>query len=113
MSDLTDIGFELQRELTTRGRAAIRFPIRLPVHLIAGGNQCTAETENFSSSGALFRVSTPIPAGSAIQFLLEIPSGIIGTDVTAAIHGEGQVIRSYQENGQSYVAVVINDYRFQ
>lgn len=112
MSDLADVGTALERELVTEERTAVRFPVRLAVQIIAGGQECTAETENFSSSGALLRVSTPLPTGSIFQFLLEIPPGIIGTDVTAAIHGEGQVIRSYKENGQNYSAIVINEYRF-
>ena len=113
LSDLTNIGLELQRELSNGARSAIRYPVRLPVRIISDGQESTGESENFSSSGALFRMSTPLPAGSAIQFLLEIPAGSLGSDQTAAIHGEGQVIRSYQENGQNYAAIVIHEYQFQ
>lgn len=113
MSDLTNIGLELQRELSTGARSAIRYPVHLPLRTICDGMESTGESENFSSSGALFRMSNPLPAGSAIQFLIEIPAGNLGPDQTAAIHGEGQVIRSYQENGQNYAAIVIHEYRFQ
>ena len=113
MSDLTNIGLELQRELSTGERSAIRYPVQLPVRILSDGQEYSGETRNFSSSGALFRTSALLPASAQIQFLIEIPAGVIGSDVTAAIHGEGQVIRSYQEVGQNYAAVVIHEYRFQ
>lgn len=111
--DQIDPERELQHELASGYRSSVRFPVHLPVQVIIDGKECTAVTENFSSSGALFLTSTPLPAGFAIQFLITIPAGIIGMDVTAAIHGEGQVIRSYEENGQHYSAIVIHEYQFQ
>lgn len=111
--DLTDPERELQHELASGLRSSVRFPVHLPVQVIVDGEECTAVTENFSSSGALFRTSTSLPADAAIQFLIAIPAGIIGMDVTAAIHGEGQVIRSYEEDGQHFSAIVIHEYRFQ
>lgn len=113
MRNLTDPGREMQKELASGSRSAIRFPVHLPVQTLVGGQACTAETENFSSSGALFRTPAPLPTGSNIHFLIEIPADLIGGDVTAAIDGEGQVIRSYEENGQNYSAIVIHEYRFQ
>lgn len=113
MRKLTNLGQEMQRELASGGRSAIRFPVHLQVQALVGGQTCTAETENFSSSGALFRTPVPLAAGSNIHFLIEIPEGLIGTDITAAIDGEGQVVRSYVENGQNYSAIVIHEYRFQ
>lgn len=113
MSEFTNICLELRRELESGLRSATRYPIRLPVHVICDGQESTGETENFSSSGALFRMSTPLPTGSATHFLIEIPAEIIGTDLTAAIQGEAQVIRSYQEDGRHYAAMVIQEYRFQ
>jgi hypothetical protein len=113
MHELTDLGREMQQELASGDRSAVRFPVHLPVRVMADGLECTAETENFSSSGALFRMSTLLPTGSTVHFLIEIPAGVIGSDVTAAIQGEGKVIRSYEENGHNYSAIVIHDYRFQ
>lgn len=113
MTDLTNIGLELQRELSTGERSAVRYPIQLPVRLVCDGQEVSAETQNFSSSGALFCTSERLPASAQIQFLIEIPAGVIGSDVTAAIHGEGQVLRSYQEADRNYAAIVIHEYRFQ
>lgn len=113
MHNPTNLGQEMQKELTLGSRSAVRFPVHLPVQILVGGQVCTAETENFSSSGALFHTPTPLPAGSKIHFLIEIPAGIIGAEVTAAIDGEGQVIRSYEKNGQNFSAIVIHEYRFQ
>lgn len=111
--NITNIAFELQKELDHGERTALRFPIQLPVQVIAEGVDYTAESENFSSSGALLRVSAPLTVGSIIQFLLEIPPGTLGSDATAAIHGEGRVLRSFEEKGKHYAAIVITDYRFQ
>ena len=113
ISDLTDLGREMHQELASGCRSAVRFPVHLPVLLMAEGQQYKARTENFSSNGALFCMSEHLPAGSSIQFLVQIPADLTGADATAAILGEGQVIRSYQQNGQNYSAIVIHEYRFQ
>lgn len=113
MRSLTGFSQEMQKELASGSRSAIRFPVHLPVQVLTGGQQCTAETENFSSSGALFRMPTPLPAGIHIHFLIEIPADILGTDATAAIQGEGRVVRSFEENGRTYSAIVIHEYQFQ
>lgn len=81
--------------------------------MIVDGVDLEAEAENFSSSGALLRVASPLKIGTTIDFLLEVPAGLSGSNSTAAIDGEGVVVRAYQENGQNYAAIVINEYRFQ
>ena len=113
MSDLSNPALEMRYELESGSRSSVRFPVHLPVQIMAEGQQYSAVTENFSSSGALFCMSDPLPTGTLIQFLMEITPGLIGVDVTAAIHGEGQIVRSYQQNGQNYSAIVINEYSFQ
>ncbi len=113
MHDLTDLDRALQAELASGARSAVRFPIHLPVRIMADGGEWTGETENFSSSGALLRLSGELEAGSRIEFLVEVPAAMLGEDVTAAVHCAGQVLRSYEEDGKNYSAIVIHDYRFQ
>lgn len=109
----TDLERITQLELTSGERSSFRFPLRLPVIVLAEGQKYTAETENFSSGGVLLRLSTPLTANTAIAFLIEVPAGFLGAVTTAAIQGEGRVIRSYTENGRHYSAIVIHEYRFQ
>lgn len=110
---VTDLERITQQELTSGERSSFRFPLHLPVTVLSGGQDYTAETENFSSGGVLLRLSTPMAANTAIEFLIEVPAGVLGAVTTAAIQGEGRVIRSYTENGQHYSAIVIHEYRFQ
>lgn len=109
----TDITQDSRSDSELGQRTSLRFPIQLPIHLIVDGMDMKAEAENFSSSGALLRVVSPMQTGTTIHFLLEVPAGLSGSDSTAAVDGEGVVVRAYQENGQNYAAIVINEYRFQ
>lgn len=113
MRGSTDIATELQHELESGERSSLRYDIRLPVSILANDQEYQAITENISSSGALFLLPASLPTGTQLQFFLEVPSNLIGAEGTAAIHGQGQIIRSYQENGQHYAAIVIHEYRFQ
>jgi hypothetical protein len=109
----TDIASELQRELESGERSSLRYAIRLPISIIANGLEYDAFTENFSSSGALFLLPASLPEGTNLQFFMHVPSNLIGVEGTAAIHGQGRIIRSYEENNQHYAAIVIHEYRFQ
>ncbi len=94
-------------------RSAVRFPMHLPVLLMVGDEQIEAVTVNMSNNGVLLQLSRTIPAGTGLEFLLEVPKEVTMKDATAAIHCAGHVIRCYQENGSCYLAAVIDDYRFQ
>ena len=113
MSGLSGIVSELQHELATGDRSSLRYDICLPVLIVMDGHELYGVTENLSSSGALFRLSSRLPVDVEMAFLIDVPAEIIGSAGTAAIHGQGRVTRSYEENGQYYAAIVINEYRFQ
>ena len=100
-------------EWETGVRCAVRFPIHLPIRVIASGEEYHAESENFSSNGVLFRLDRAIRAGTAVEFLVQIPGGIIGMQQAAAIHCIGRIVRTFVENGACYAAAVIDEYRFQ
>lgn len=94
-------------------RCASRYPLHLCVALLCDGRQMEATTEDLSASGVLMKVTEPLRVGREIEFLLEIPAGVLEFSVTAAVHCSGRVVRSYWSSGQPFAAAVIDDYRFQ
>ena len=94
-------------------RSAVRFPFRLPVVLMADGEQVEAFTINISNNGVLLEVPRLLENGATVEFLLEVPKEVMESEFTAAIHCAGHVIRSYHKNDCCYIAAVIDDYRFQ
>lgn len=94
-------------------RGATRYPLHLRTVLLCDGRQSEAITEDLSASGALLKVREPLRVGREIDFLLEIPAGVLEFSVTAAVHCRGRVVRSYWCNGRAFAAAVIDDYRFQ
>lgn len=104
---------ELDLELSNGVRSAVRFPLHLPIRVIANGEEYSGESENFSSSGVLLRLDKKIDPGMKVEFLVEIPAGVLGMQDTAAIHCIGRALRAYEIEGVAYCAVVIDEYRFQ
>ena len=96
-----------------RLRASVRFPIALPLHLVAAAKQYDAVTDNISASGILFHLDELLPPGTEIEFLIEIPEGTIGAQQTAAVHCTGRIVRSYLESSKAFAAAVIDEYSFQ
>jgi hypothetical protein len=94
-------------------RTAVRFPMHLPILLMVDGQQVDAATVNISHNGILLQVPQPIPCETRLEFLLSVPSEAMLEGATAAIHCAGRVIRSYEEKGSSFAAVVIDEYQFQ
>jgi PilZ domain len=94
-------------------RSAIRFPLALPVHLIASDKLYQATTENISANGVLFKLDEVIEPGTEVNFLIEVTPGTTGPAETAAIHCQGRVVRAYQEGSTAHAAAIIDEYRFQ
>lgn len=97
-------------------RSAIRFPLSLPVSVMASGELYEATTENISSNGVLLKFDTPkgkLEPGTDVDFLIQVAEGVTGPDETAAIHCQGRVVRAYQDETTAHAAAVINEYRFQ
>jgi hypothetical protein len=106
-------GQQIDLELTGGVRSAVRFPLHLPIRVIANGEEYSGESENFSSGGVLLRLDKKIDAGTKVEFLVEIPAGVLGMQSTAAIHCSGRAVRAYEKDGAAYCGVVIDEYRFQ
>lgn len=94
-------------------RGSVRYPVSLPVTVLADGKHYEALTEDFSASGCLMRLREPLREGQQVEFLVEIPAGTLEFSVTAAVHCSGRIVRSYWNNGQPFAAAVIDEYRFQ
>src|ERR1700761_3523859 len=94
-------------------RGAVRYPVQLPVIVLAEGSRYEGFTEDLSASGCLLRLREPLREGQQIDFLVEIPAGTLDSSVTAAVHCSGRIVRSYWNEGQPYAAAVIDEYRFQ
>ena len=91
-------------------RAAVRFPLRLALHLKTEDGIVEATTREISSSGLLF-VTTYLPKiGSSIEFTMDMPSEVMGSANDVSIHCMGRVVRHQQTAEESMVAVVIDEY---
>ncbi|MGD0887824.1 MAG: PilZ domain-containing protein [Acidobacteriaceae bacterium] len=91
-------------------RAAVRFPLRLALHLKTEDGIVEATTREISSSGLLF-VTTYLPKiGSSIEFTMDMPSEVMGWASDVSIHCMGRVVRHQQTEEESMVAVVIDEY---
>jgi hypothetical protein len=94
-------------------RCAVRFPLCLPVRLMAGGEVYEGRTENMSANGVLLRLDKILTPGQEVEFLVEIPRGAAGFQQSAAVHCAGRITRSYREDSVTYTAAVIDEYSFQ
>jgi hypothetical protein len=94
-------------------RSAVRFPLHLPVRILAENRELIGTTENISASGVLFRLQEKLALDAVVEFLLEIPAGNLSDENTAAVHCLGRVVRSYRRHASCFAAAVIDEYRFQ
>lgn len=94
-------------------RSAVRFPLSLPVHVIASNKFYEATTENISANGILFKLNEILPLGTEIDFLIQMQAGTDANPETAAIHCFGRVVRACQVGDGALTAAVIDEYKFQ
>jgi hypothetical protein len=91
-------------------RAAVRFPLRLALHLKTEGGIVEATTREISSNGLLFATTYLPKIGSSIEFTMDMPSEVMGLANDVSIHCTGRVVRHQQTEEESMVAVVIDEY---
>jgi hypothetical protein len=103
----------LQPEFQAGLRCAPRFPICLPVHVMADAKEYEATTDNISANGVLLRMKELLSPGTVVEFLIQIPEGAIAPNESAAVHCTGRVVRSYRRPRMTYAAAVIDEYSFQ
>ena len=93
-------------------RAAVRFPLTLPVVISTGKSQYDAQTSNVSASGVLFEMKSPLPIGEGIRFSLRMPGTVLGSAHDVLVHCHGRVVRCSMSQTQSQVAATIDEYEF-
>jgi hypothetical protein len=91
-------------------RTAVRFPMKLALHVHTEQGVLEAVTENISANGLLF-VSDRLPdIDSRIEFTIAMPSAVMGSATDVTIHCIGRVVRHYLQNGEKKAAAVIDEY---
>jgi hypothetical protein len=91
-------------------RTAVRFPLKLVLHLKTELGVIEATTRDISSNGLLF-VTNHLPSiGSNIEFTMDMPSEVMGWNSDVSIHCTGRVVRHQQSEHESMAAAVIDEY---
>ncbi|HEY6413324.1 MAG TPA: PilZ domain-containing protein [Edaphobacter sp.] len=91
-------------------RTAVRFPMKLALHVETEQGALEAVTENISANGLLF-VSDRLPAvDSRIEFTIAMPSAVMGSATDVTIHCIGRVVRHYLQGDEKKAAAVIDEY---
>jgi|ERR1700761_8864124 len=112
MVTTTEIAAERPVEL----RAAVRFPLRVPITISTEFGDLPAVTENISASGVLFELGTSLAIGSILSFTIQMPAEALGTPTDVVLHCTGRVVRCTPdpkaEVQTMHVAAVIDKYHF-
>lgn len=104
----------MKSETAPELRSAVRFPIKLQASIDAGEmGKVQGETRDISSGGVLFYVAADMQVGSAIEFSLDLPAEVLGTDHPVAVRCVGRVVRCTDEGERRAVAAVIDEYKFE
>jgi len=91
-------------------RTAVRFPMKLALHVQTEHGALEAVTENISANGLLF-VSDRLPEiDSRIEFTISMPSAVMGSATDVTIHCIGRVVRHHQIGDSKKAAAVIDEY---
>ncbi len=91
-------------------RTAVRFPMKLVIHIGTADGVLEAMTENISANGLLF-VSDHLPdVDSKIEFTISMPSTVMGSEKDVTIHCFGRVVRHQHQGDEKKAAAVIDEY---
>jgi hypothetical protein len=91
-------------------RTAVRFPLRLALHLTTEDGVIEAVTRDVSSNGLLFVAETLPKIGSSIEFTMDLPLEVLGTPADVSVHCKGRVVRHHRSDQESMAAAVIDQY---
>ena len=94
-------------------RNSIRFPLHLQVTLRTPAGEHHAKTIDISAGGMLFQTESEIETGSIVEFTIEIPGDVLGTNHPVLVKCHGRVVRVAKETSGQSVAVVIDEYHFE
>ena len=91
-------------------RTAVRFPMRLALHVRANEEQYEATTEDISANGLLFTGKRLPKVDSVIEFTINMPSSVMGSENDVTIHCLGRVVRHERQGDHEQAAAVIDEY---
>lgn len=91
-------------------RTAVRFPLKLVLHLKTEEGIVEATTKDISSNGLLFVTNHLPEVGSNIEFTMDMPSEVMGWESDVSIHCTGRVVRHQQSEHEKMAAAVIDEY---
>jgi PilZ domain len=91
-------------------RTAVRFPLKLALHIKTADGIIEAITKDVSSNGLLFAACNLPEIGSRIEFTMDMPSAVMGTATDVTIHCTGRVVRHQHSETESMAAAVIDQY---
>jgi porphobilinogen deaminase len=91
-------------------RTAVRFPLKLAVHLETEDGAIDATTVNVSAAGLLFIAEQLPQVGSKIVFTMAMPSAVMGAEHDVTVHCVGRIVRHQSSAGTLMAAAVIDEY---
>ncbi|HME32104.1 MAG TPA: PilZ domain-containing protein [Terriglobales bacterium] len=94
-------------------RNSFRFPLHLQVTLKTPTEEYHAKTIDISAGGILFHTEACMPVDSAVEFTIEMPKDVLGTNNPVQVKCKGRVVRCSEEAAGRLVAVVIDEYQFE
>jgi PilZ domain len=111
-----DISTAVATERPVELRAAVRFPLCVPITICTEGGDLPAVTENISANGVLFSLATSLVVGSIVSFTIKMPAEAMGTPTDVVLHCTGRVVRCTPDVNSdvktTHVAAVIDKYHF-
>ena len=88
-------------------RAAVRFPLCIPITVATEHGDVNAMTVNISANGVLFELADPLQVGSTVSFTIPMPAEAMGTPADVVVNCSGRVVRcTPAENGWKSAAVI-------
>lgn len=93
-------------------RAAVRFPLRIPITVATEEGEVAAMTVNISANGILFEVPGPLVVGSIVSFVIPMPAEAMGTATDMVAKCSGRVVRSGKVEEGWQAAALIDKYYF-
>ena len=91
-------------------RNAVRFPMKLAIHISTSEGDIEAVTENISANGLLCVCDRLPEIDSEIEFTIAMPSAVMGSTKDVTIHCRGRVVRHSLQDGEKKAAAVIDEY---
>jgi hypothetical protein len=104
------VALQHKPEVDNPVRTAVRFPMKLAIHVQSVQGELEAVTENISANGLLFVGDVLPPVDTRIEFTIAMPSSVMGSKRDVTIHCIGRVVRHQMHGDIKKAAAVIDEY---